>query len=68
MAEFACNNAGNAIICHIFFEPNYNYHPQIFLKDKVDPCLRVHSARKPAMELKDFISICQQNPLHAQKL
>lgn len=68
MAEFTYNNAKNASTGYISFELNCSYHPYIFFEDELDLHSRSCSAIKLAKELRELMSICQQNLLYAQKL
>ncbi len=68
VAEFAYNNAKNANTGHTPFELNCGYHPRVSFEEYVDPCSRSHSADKLAEELREWMEVCCQNLLHAQKL
>ena len=68
MIEFAYNNAKNANTSHILFKLNYNYHLHVLFENDVNSHWRSCSTEKLAKELRDLISICQQNLLHVQEL
>ena len=68
MAEFAYNNAKNAINDHMPFELNYHYHFCISFKEDITPCFWSKIADKLSMELRELMIVCQKNLYHAQKL
>lgn len=61
MAEFAYNNTKNASIGHILFKLNCGYRSQAFFEDDANPCSRSCLVQELAQELKNLISISQQN-------
>lgn len=65
MAEFTYNIAKNTHTGHTIFKLNCDYHLPIFFKDEVYLCLKSRSVNKPAKELRELMSIYQQNLLHA---
>lgn len=68
MVEFVYNNTKNTNIDHMPFELHCGYYPHIFFKDKVDSHLKSHSTNKLAKQLRELLSIYQQNLLHSQGL
>lgn len=68
MAKFTYNNAKYASIGHMPFELNYSYHSRVFYKEDVDPCSKSKSANKLSTELKELMTVCQENLYYAQKL
>ena len=51
MAEFAYNNAKNAITSHTSFELNCGYYLCVSYKKNFDPCLKFKSAKKLSFKL-----------------
>ncbi len=68
MAEFAYNNAQNAITGHTPFELNCGYHPQASYKEDVDSRSQSKSADELATELRELMAVCRENLQHAQEL
>ena len=68
MAEFAYNNAKNASTSFTHFEFNYGYHPRVSYKEDLDPCSKSKTAEELSSELRELITVCQQNLHHAQEL
>ncbi len=68
MADFAYNNAKNAITGHTSFQLNCGYHPRVFFKENVDPCSRSRSTNERVKELRELMKVCCQNLLHAWEL
>ena len=68
MAEFAYHNAKNASTNYTPFELNYGYYSRISFKEDTNPCSRSRTANKLLAELRELITICQENLYHAQKL
>ena len=68
MAEYAYNNAKNASTDHMPFELNFGYHPCISFEEDIGPCSRLKSADELANELKDLMTVCQENLHHSQEL
>ncbi len=68
MAEFAYNNAKNVSIAHTRFELNFDSHPRLTLEKDTDARSRSKSADELAKELKNLMTICQENFHHAQEL
>ena len=64
MTEFVYNNAKNVSINHTQFELNYGYYPCVLLKNDANSRSKSHSAKELAKELKDLMSIYQQNLFH----
>lgn len=68
MAGFAYNNAKNARTGHSPFELNCGYHPRISFEEDIDPRSKSCSTDVLANELRELMTICPQNLLHAQDL
>ena len=68
MAEFTYNSAKNINTGHKPFELNCRYHPRILFEDDANFHSKSRSAKKLAKELKNLMSIYQQNLLHTPKL
>ena len=68
MAEFAYNNANNARTGYTSFEHNYGYHPYISYEEDLDPSSKSRTAEELSSELRELMTVCQQNIYHAQKL
>ena len=68
MAEFAYNNAKNAITSHTLFELNCGYHPRMSYEEEVDPRSQSKSADELSAELRELMIICRENLHHAQEL
>ncbi len=68
MAEFAYNNAKNAITSHTSFELNCGYHPRVSFEENVDSRSRSRSANKLVEELRELMEVYCQNLLHVQEL
>ena len=68
MAEFAYNNAKNASTNFTSFKLNCGYHPQISYKKDLDPLSKSKTAKELSSELRELMTICQQNLHHAQEL
>ena len=68
MTEFAYNNAKNASTGFTPFELNYGYHPRISYEEDLDPRSKSRTAEKQSSELRELMTVCQQNLHHAQKL
>ena len=68
MAEFAYNNAKNASTGHTFFELNYGYHYWVSYKEDIEPRFKFKSAEEFSAELRELMTVCQENLHHAQKL
>lgn len=68
MAEFVYNNIKNINTGYTLFELNYGYHPSVFFEDKTNLCSKSCLVNKLTKELRDLISVCQQNLLHTQEL
>ena len=67
IAEFAYNNAKNASIGYSPFELNCGYHPRISYKEDLDPCSKSKTVEELSSELRELMTICQQNLHHAQE-
>lgn len=64
MAKFTYNNVKNANTSYILFKLNCSYYPCVFFEDDVDYlCLIIYSANKLADELRNLMTIYQQNLL-----
>lgn len=68
MTKFIYNNTKNISLDYTFLKLNYEYHLYVFSEEDIDLCLKSHSAKKLAKELKSQMSICQQNLIYTQKL
>ena len=68
MAEFAYNNAKNASTGYTPFELNCGYHPRVSYKEDLDPRSKSRTAEELSSELRELMTVCQQNLHHAQKL
>lgn len=68
MTELVYNNVKNVSTGYTSFELNYSNYLYVFFVDEVDTSLTSCSINKLAKELKEVISICQQNLFYAQKL
>ena len=68
MAEFTYNNTKNASTNYMPFELNCGYHPQVSYKKDLDPCSQSRTTEKLSSELRQLMTICQQNLHHAQEL
>ena len=68
IAEFAYNNARNAITGHAFFELNCGYYPWMSYKKDVDPRSQSKLADELLTKLRKLIIVCWENFHHAQEL
>ena len=68
MAEFAYNNAKNASTGFTPFELNCGYHPRVFYEEDLDPRSKSRTAEELSSELRELMTVCQQNLHHAQEL
>ena len=68
MTKFAYNNAKNASTGHTPFELNCGYHPCVSYKEDIDLCSKSKSADELSNELRELMTICQENLQHAQEL
>ena len=68
MAEFAYNNAKNANIGYTPFELNCGYHPRVSYKKNLNPRSQLRTAEELSFELRELMTVCQQNLHHAQEL
>lgn len=68
MVEFVYNNTKNINIDHIPLELSYSYYPYAFFEDKTNLYPKSRSANELAKELRNLISIYQQNLICTQKL
>ena len=68
MAEFAYNNAKNANIGHTPFKLNCGYYPCISFKENTDCRPRLKIANKLLAELRELMTVCQENLHPAQEL
>ena len=66
MAEFAYNNSKNLNMGHTSFELNCSYHPHVPFKEEYKARSRSSSAKGLAIKLRELMSVCHQNLLHAQ--
>ena len=68
MAEFAYNNAKNASTGFTLFKLNCGYHPRVSYKEDLDPRSKSRTAEELSSELRELMTVCQQNLHHAQEL
>ena len=68
MAEFAYNNVKNANIGLPPFELNYGYYPWVSYEEDLDPRSKSRTAEELSSELRELMTVCQQNLHHAQEL
>ena len=68
MMEIAYNNANNASTGYIAFELNCGYHPCVFYEENLDPRSKSRTVKELYFELRELMTVCQQNLYHAQKL
>ena len=68
MAEFVYNNAKNANTDFMPFELNCGYHPRVSYKEDFDLRSKLRNAEELSSELRELITVCQQNLYHAQEL
>ena len=68
MAEFAYNNAKNASTGFTPFELNCGYHPSVSYEEDLNPRSKSRTAKKLSSELRELMTVCQQNFYHAQEL
>ena len=68
MAKFACNNANNASTSFTSFELNCGYHPRVSYKEDLDSRSKSRTAEELSSELRELMTVCQQNLHHAQEL
>ena len=68
MAEFAYNNAKNASTGYTPFELNCGYHLRVFYEEDLDLCPKSRTAEKQSSQLRELMTICQQNLHYAQEL
>ena len=68
MAEFAYNNAKNASTGFTPFELNCRYHPRVSYEEDLDPRSKSRTAEELSSELRELMTVCQQNLHHAQEL
>ena len=68
MAEFAYNNAKNSSIDHTPFELNCGYYLCVSFEEDTDPRFQSKSADKLSAELRDLMTVYQENLHNAQEL
>ena len=68
MAEFAYINTKNANTGFTLFELNCGYHPRVSYEEDLDPRSKSRTAEKLSSELRELMTVCQQNLHHAQEL
>ena len=68
ITEFAYNNAKNTGTGYTSFELKCGYHPRVSYKEDLDPCSKSRTAEELSSELRELITVCQQNLHHAQEL
>ena len=67
MAEFAYNNTKNASIGHTSFKLNYKYYFYVSYEKDFNSCSKSKTVKKLSFELRELISVYQQNLHYAQK-
>ena len=68
MAEFAYNNAKNASTGFTPFELNCWYLPRVSYKEDLNPHSKLRSVKDLSFELKELMTLYQENLHHAQEL
>ena len=68
MAEFAYINAKNASTGYTPFELNCGYHPRVSYEEDLDPRSKSRTTEELSSELRELITMYQQNLYHAQEL
>ena len=68
IAEFAYNNAKNASTGYTSFELNYGYYLCVSYEEDLDPRLKSRTVEELSSELRELMTICQQNLHHIQEL
>ena len=67
MVEFSYNDTKNSSIGHILFKLKCKYHPCLLFEDDTNLYFNFCSVEELVKELRDLISICQQNLFCAQE-
>ena len=68
MAEFAYKYAKNASTGHMPFELNCGYHFWVSYEEDINFRSKSKSANELSAELRELITVCEENLYHAQKL
>ena len=68
MAKFTYNNAKNTSTGYTPFELNCGYHPCVPYEEDLDPRSKSKIAEKLTSELRELMTVCQQNIHHGQEL
>ena len=68
MAEFAYNNAKNASTGFTPFELNCKYHPRVLYEEDLNPRSQSRTVEELSSELRELMTVYQQNLHYAQKL
>ena len=68
MAKFAYNNAKNASTGYTPFKLNCGYDPRVSYEEDLDPRSKSRTAEKLSSELRELMTVCQQNLHHTQEL
>ena len=68
MAKFAYNNAKNLSTGHMPFQLNCGYHPRVSFEEDTNLHSRSKLADELSAELRDLMTVYQENLHHAQKL
>ena len=68
MAEFAYNNTKKASTGHTPFEFNCGYYPRVLYKEDINPHSKSKSVDELLAELRELITVCQENLHHVQEL
>ena len=67
MTKFAYNNTKNVSINHMFFEFNFSYNIYVFYKKNLHPCFKLKVVDKLASQLKELMTLYQENLCNAQE-
>ena len=68
MAEFAYNNAKNASTGFTPFKLNCGYYPRVFYEKDLDPRSKSKTTEELSSELRELMTVRQQNFHHVQEL
>ena len=68
MAKFTYNNAKKTSTGHTPFKLNCGYHPCVSYEEDLDPRSKSKTAEELFSELRNLMTVCQQNLYHAQEL
>ena len=68
MAKFAYNNAKNASTGHTSLELNCGYHPKMLYEEEVNSRSKSKLVDKLSANLRELMTVCQENLHHVQEL